>query len=44
MQDFIKEGFTGFCKNDEHNKADQTALNQCHVEYFASELRIIPSI
>ena len=34
MQDFIKEGFTGFCKNDEHNKADQTALNQCHVEYF----------
>src|SRR5690606_41350969 len=34
MQEFIKEGFTGFCKNDEHNKADQAALNQCHVEYF----------
>ena len=34
MQHFLKESFASLGKNDKNNKADQAALNQCHVEYF----------
>ena len=34
LQHFLKESFASLGKNDKNNKADQAALNQCHVEYF----------
>src|SRR5690606_5947092 len=34
MQYFLKKGFTGLGKNNKDDKADQAALNQCHIKDF----------